>query len=241
MLNVIVTGGSRGLGLAMAGIFAAEGYSVIAVARSQSAELSDLITKPGPGTVAFEPFDFANTSEIAVFVRHLRKTYGSIHGLVNNAGIGTEGILATMPEADIEQLIKINTLAPVLLTKHVVRTMMADGGGRIVNISSIVASSGFKALSVYSATKASLLGFTRSLAREVGPLGITVNAVAPGFIETDLTKGLGDKGTDKIRSRSALKRMANADDVAHAVSYLLSDKAANITGTVITVDAGGTA
>jgi 3-oxoacyl-[acyl-carrier protein] reductase len=241
MRNVVVTGGSRGLGLAIGETLAGDGFNVVAVARSQSPELSALMARANPGKVTFEAFDLDRTAEIAAFVRTLRKTYGSLYGLINNAGIGTEGILATMPDAEIERLIRINTLSPLLLTKHVVRTMMADGGGRIVNMSSIVASSGFKALSVYSATKASLTGFTRSLAREVGPLGITVNAVAPGFIETGLTKGLGDKGAEQIRKRSALRRMARPEDVAHAVSYLLSDKAANVTGTVMTVDAGGTA
>jgi len=223
---------------------AAEGHTVIAVARSQTEDLAELMARqdrPGAGPVRFELFDLAQTSKIAGFVRALRKTYGSFHGLVNNAGVGTEGLLATMSEAEIERLIALNTLSPILLTKHVLRTMMADGGGPIVNISSIVATSGYKALSVYSATKASLNGFTRSLAREVGPLGITVNAVAPGFIETDLTKRLGAKEADQIRKRSALRRMARPEDGAHAVSYLLSDKAVNVTGTVMTVDAVGTA
>ena len=240
MRNVLVTGGSRGLGLAIAETLAGEGFGVIAVARTQTDDLTRLMQQH-PDRVHFEPFDLGETGKIASFVRALRKNHGSIYGLVNNAGVGIEGILATMPEADIERLIRINTLSPLLLTKHVVRLMMADGGGRIVNMSSIVATSGYKALSVYSATKASLLGFTRSLAREVGPLGITVNAVAPGFIETDLTKGLAAGQAEQIRKRSALRRMASATDVAHAVSYLLSDKAANVTGTVITVDAGGTA
>lgn len=228
------------MGLAIAETLAGEGFGVIAVARTQTDDLTRLMQQH-PDRVHFEPFDLGETGKIASFVRALRKNHGSIYGLVNNAGVGIEGILATMPEADIERLIRINTLSPLLLTKHVVRLMMADGGGRIVNMSSIVATYGYKALSVYSATKASLLGFTRSLAREVGPLGITVNAVAPGFIETDLTKGLAAGQAEQIRKRSALRRMASATDVAHAVSYLLSDKAANVTGTVITVDAGGTA
>ena len=244
MSNVIVTGGSRGLGLGIARLLACEGRCVIAIARNQSPELTKLAKEfdnSTAGQVRFEPFDFEKTADIANLVRRLRKTHGSIHGLVNNAGIGTDGLLATMPEAAIERLVRINTIAPVLLTKHVVRTMMADGQGRIVNISSIVASSGYKGLSVYSATKSSLIGFTRSLAREVGSLGITVNAVAPGFIDTEMTSGLVDQSLEKIRQRSALHRMAGVDDVAHAVSYLLSEKARNITGTVLTVDAGGTA
>jgi 3-oxoacyl-[acyl-carrier protein] reductase len=119
--------------------------------------------------------------------------------------------------------------------------MMADGEGRIVNISSIIASTGYNGLSVYGATKAAATGFTRSLAREVGKLGITVNAIAPGFIDTELTHSLGGEGRQKIAGRSALKRLPEADDVASMVDYLLGEGGRNITGTVLTVDAGNTA
>src|SRR6201999_91363 len=135
----------------------------------------------------------------------------------------------------------LNVLSPVILTKYVVRHMMADGEGRIVNISSIIASTGFNGLSVYGATKAAATGFTRSLAREVGKLGITVNAIAPGFIDTELTQNLGGEGRQKIASRSALKRLPAADDGASMGEYLLGDGGRNITGTVLTVDAGNTA
>src|SRR5206468_12103286 len=120
------------------------------------------------GSITFVPFDLGCTNELPQLVKHVRKTYGPIFGLVNNAGIGTSGVLASMRDADVETLIRINTLAPVLLTKYVVRTMLAGQGGRIVNISSIVSATGYTGLSVYSATKASLIGFTRSLARELG-------------------------------------------------------------------------
>jgi len=138
-------------------------------------------------------------------------------------------------------VVRLNTTSPMVLTKYVVRAMMADGGGRIVNISSIVASTGYSGLSVYAATKASLLGFTRSLAREVGRAGINVNAVAPGFVATDMTQSLTEEDKQKIVRRSALKRMVDVDDVANAVEFLMSERAKNITGTVITVDAGNTA
>jgi 3-oxoacyl-[acyl-carrier protein] reductase len=118
---------------------------------------------------------------------------------------------------------------------------MADAGGRIVNISSITASAGYNGLSVYAATKASLVGFTHSLAREVGCMGVNVNAVAPGFIATEMTRGLTEEQRQQIERRSALKRLAEVDDVADAVHFLLSDQSKNITGTVITVDAGNTA
>jgi len=119
--------------------------------------------------------------------------------------------------------------------------MMADGSGRIVNLSSIVASTGYSGLSVYGATKSSIIGFSRSLAREVGRMGVTVNSVAPGFIQTDMTESITEEQRQQIERRSALRRLAGVDDVANAVEFLLSDKAKNITGTVITVDAGSTA
>jgi len=174
-------------------------------------------------------------------IKTIRKSFGPIFGLVNNAGISYEGILATMHNSQIERLVRLNTVSPMVVTKYVVRSMMAEGGGRIVNIASIMASTGFSGLSVYGATKASINGFTRSLAREVGRLGITVNSVAPGFVETDMTHGLKDEQRQQIVRRSALQRLAEVDDVANAVEFLLSDRAKNITGTVLTVDAGSTA
>lgn len=118
---------------------------------------------------------------------------------------------------------------------------MSEGDGRIVNISSIIGFTGYSGLSVYGATKASMLGFTRSLAREVGKLGITVNAVAPGFMETDMTESMTAVQREKIASRAALKRLVNVEDVAGSVSFLMSNSARNITGTVMTIDAGNTA
>jgi 3-oxoacyl-[acyl-carrier protein] reductase len=146
-----------------------------------------------------------------------------------------------MHNSDIEKLVRLNTLAPIILTKYAARAMMTGGGGRIINISSIVADNGASGLSVYAATKASLLGFTRSLAREIGKLGVTVNAVAPGFMMTEMTQSMNDAQRDKIARRSALNRLVDVEDVAHAVSYLMSDGARNVTGTVLTVDAGNTA
>jgi 3-oxoacyl-[acyl-carrier protein] reductase len=238
--NVIVTGGSRGLGLGTAIKLRDAGYRVIAVARRTSDEI-DAET----GALHFWPCDLADIDAIPALVKNIRAEFGQIYGLVNNAGIGTSGLLANMRLADIERTVRLNTLSPIVLTKQVVRAMMADGGkagsGRIVNISSIVSTTGFSGLAVYGATKASLVGFTKSLAREVGPLGITVNAVAPGFVDTAMTDGLEGARREQIVRRSPLHRLAEIEDVANAIAFLMSDAARNITGTVLTVDAGSTA
>ena len=240
MRNVLVTGGSRGLGLAIATRLAFCGYRVVALARSATDELRTAMSVHGEALV-FHACDLTDTAGIGAMVGELRRRVGPLYGLVNNAGLGTAGLLSMMRDPDIEALVRLNTLVPLLLTKYVVRSMMAERQGRIVNISSIVASSGYKGLSAYSATKASLEGFTRSLAREVGQLGITVNAVAPGFVDTAMTHAMDDKEREQIARRSALRRMAEPDDVAAAVEYLLGEKARNITGVVLTVDAGNTA
>jgi 3-oxoacyl-[acyl-carrier protein] reductase len=244
MHNVLVTGGSRGIGLAIARRLTAAGYHVIAVARRESDELKaavDEAVKLGRGLLHFRPFDLSEIDAIPAFVKQLRDEFGAIYGLVNNAGIGTEGLLATMHNSEIEALLRLNVLSPVILTKYVVRHMMADGAGRIINMSSIIASTGYNGLSVYGATKAAATGFTKSLAREVGKLGITVNAIAPGFIDTELTESLSDDQRKRIASRSALRRLPDTDDVARMVEYLLGDGGRNITGSVMTIDAGNTA
>jgi 3-oxoacyl-[acyl-carrier protein] reductase len=244
MHNILVTGGSRGIGLSIARKLAGSGYRVIAVARRESDELRDSIenaAKPESGRIVFRAFDLSETDAIPAFVKSLRDEFGAIYGLVNNAGIGTEGLLATMHNSEIEALIRLNVLSPIILTKYVVRHMMADGGGRVINMSSIIASTGYNGLSVYGATKAAATGFTRSLAREVGKLAITVNAIAPGFVDTELTQSLGAEQKQRIAGRSALRRLPETDDVANMVEYLLGEGGRNITGTVLTVDAGNTA
>ena len=244
MRSIIVTGGSRGLGLGIGARLAAGGFRVIAIARHETAELRAAAAaagQAGHGALHFRAFDLAELEGIAALVASLQQEFAPLYGLVNNAGIGTSGVLAIMPDAQIERLVRINLLASMTLSKYVVRRMMSARGGRIVNISSIVASTGYHGLSVYSATKAGLLGFTRSLAREVGPLGITVNAVAPGFVDTEMTRELDEGERGKIVRRSALRRLVTSDDVAGAVEFLMSDAAHGITGTTLTVDAGNTA
>lgn len=244
MRNVIVTGGSRGLGLAIAQRLARSGYRSIAIARNHNSNLAAAIEEANSaahGSFYFERCDLADIESTPEIVKCIRQKFGPIYGLVNNAGISFDGPLAIMSADKIDQMVRINTLSPLIMTKSVIRWMMADGGGRIVNIASITAFTGYSGLAVYGATKASIVGLTRSLAREVGRLGINVNAVAPGFVETNMTQGLSEDQLEKIRRRSALKRFPDTDDIASTVEFLFSDGAKNITGSVITVDAGNSA
>ena len=244
MDNVVVTGASRGIGLAIARKLAASGYGVTAVARRSGDELEAAIEaceRQAVGSLRFAALDLSQIEAIPDFVRQLRRQNGPIYGLVNNAGIGPEGLLAMMPDSQIEALLRLNSLSPIVLTKYVVRGMMAEGRGRVVNLSSIIASTGYNALSVYGATKAAMVGFTKSLSREVGRLGITVNAVAPGFIDTEMTRGLDEAQRHRIADRSALRRLAEAEDVANMAAFLIGETGRNITGAVMTVDTSATA
>jgi len=244
MPNVMVTGVSRGLGLAISRHLAASGYRVIGVARTASQELAKAqaaAREDGRGAIEHIAFDLSQIDKIHDLVSDARRAYGALHGLVNNAAIGTDGLLGIMHNSQIEELIRLNVTAPIVLTKFAVRNMMADGGGRVINIGSIIGFTGYSGLSVYGATKSAIIGFTRSLSREVGKVGITVNAIAPGFMDTELTKGLDGDQRAQIARRSALRRLPEADDVARTVEFLLGEGGRNISGTTITVDAGATA
>jgi 3-oxoacyl-[acyl-carrier protein] reductase len=238
--SVLVTGASRGIGLAIAARLAAAGYDVTALARTQGPAL-DAAIAASDGRIRFIGFDLADIDAVPEMVRTLKAEHGAIWGLVNNAGMGLDGLLANTHNSQIEAVIRLNVTAPIVLTKYVVRGMLTGEGGRIVNLSSIIGSTGYTGLSVYGATKASMIGFTKSLAREVGRQGVTVNAVAPGFIETEMTEGLGDEGKEQVRRRSALRRLAEVGDVAAMVEFLMGDGGKNITGAVLTIDAGNTA
>jgi len=241
--NVIVTGASRGLGLEISRTVAAAGYRVLAIARGCTDELKEAsrVAVSSGGAIEFRACDLSDAQQISPLVRSLRADFGPFYGLVNNAGVGTHGVLGIMRDQDIEGLIRLNVLSPILLTKYVIRSMMIERSGRIINVASVVGFTGYSGLSVYGATKAALIGFTRSLAREIGQLGITVNAIAPGFIDTDMTKELDESQREKITRRSALRRLADPIDVARSVEFLLGEAGRNITGAVITVDAGSTA
>jgi len=237
---VVVTGASKGLGLAICRRLLKESYKVVGISRTSTEEF-EALQKEYAEALFFEPYDFSNTKEIQALVRKVTKAHGKIYGLINNAALGHDGVLATMHETQIRELIAVNVEAPIILTKYASRSMLMKLRGRVINIGSIIASTGFNGLSVYGATKASLTGFTKSLSRELGKANITVNTIAPGYMETAMTSGLQGDKLDSIKRRSPLGSLATVDDVAGAVIYLLSDDAKRVTGTTITVDAGSTA
>ncbi|CAM5206796.1 SDR family NAD(P)-dependent oxidoreductase [Alishewanella longhuensis] len=234
---VIVTGASRGLGLAICRQLLQAGYSVLGLARTQSDDLSQLQQQG----LDFCAADLSELDNIPALCNELTKQYGRPYALINNAAVGYDGVLATMHNSEINSLLNLNIQAPILLSKYLLRPMLLNQSGRIVNISSIIARTGFNGLSVYAASKAALEGFSKSLAREVGKAGITVNCVAPGYMQTEMTQSLQGDKLESIKRRSPLGRLATADDAAAAVLYLLSEQASAVTGTTITVDAGSTA
>ena len=237
---VLVTGGGKGLGFAITGQLLEEGYTVLVASRSKSEELSAL-EKQCSGRVYYEPLDLNDAGSIHDWCTAAVRRYGVPYALINNAAIAHDGILGTMHESQIIETICVNVTATIILTKYISRSMLREGTGRIVNVSSIIAISGFSGLSVYAASKSALIGFTKSLARELGKANITVNAVAPGYMKTAMTEGISDSQLEQIERRSALRRLASSKEAAAAIVFLLSVSAAAITGTTITVDAGSTA
>ena len=235
--TVLVTGASRGLGLAIARELLANDFKVVGVARTESAELKALDAK----RFAFEKFDLARLDGIGSLVESLEAKHGRFHGLVNNAGIGLGGELTKMADADIRQVVEVNLLAPILLCKYVAAGMLVAKGGRIVNVASIISISGFHGMSVYGATKAGLVGLTKSLARELGKAGVTVNAISPGFLDTEMTGPIDREKMAALKKRSPFNRLPDVSEVAKAVAFLMSDGAAAISGTNLVIDLAATA
>lgn len=240
MKTVVVTGVSRGLGLAVAQrVLSDPAFRLVGLSRTLSADFQALMQQ-APGRSGFVACDIGESDALGGIVRAIAKDHGPIFGLVNNAAIGPDALLASMHQADIEQVLRVNLLGPILLTRLVARTMLARREGRIVNIGSIAAGSGFSGLSVYAASKAGLAGFTRSLSRELGKRGITVNCVAPGYMETAMTEAMPEEKQAQVRRRAPLG-LARPEDAAGAVMYLLGPDGARVTGSTITVDGGSTA
>jgi 3-oxoacyl-[acyl-carrier protein] reductase len=234
---ILVTGGSRGLGLAIVRTLLGRGDSVATFARNSTQEIEKLLADY-PNKFDFSEGDMFNSKVFNGLVKGFEKKLGGLTGLVNNAGTVSEALLARQDVENIEMLLEVNLKGPLLLTREVSRGMMIRKFGRIVNISSIVSVSGYKGTAAYSATKGGLNAMTRALARELGGRNITVNTVAPGYMETDLVKQMSSRHLAQIVRRTPLGRPGTVQDVSDVVEFLLSDKARFISGQTIVVDGG---
>jgi 3-oxoacyl-[acyl-carrier protein] reductase len=235
----LVTGGSRGLGAELVDAYLRAGYRVSTCARSET----DAVREWAAGSDTKDRFQFtsADVSDPAAADRCVKEAvarWGHIDALVNNAGVAREGIIGLFGNEAIDQVIDLNMKGTVYVTRAASRAMLARRSGAIVNVSSVVGISGYRGLAVYGATKAALDGFTRSLARELGSRGITVNGVAPGYLTTEMTDGLDDDQLGQISRRTPLGRLGEPEDVARAVLFLTDPANSFITGQVLVVDGG---
>ncbi|WP_331274589.1 3-oxoacyl-[acyl-carrier-protein] reductase [Clostridium botulinum] len=238
--NAIVTGASRGIGRAIAIKLADLGANVVLNYRSDINSVNEVVKEiesKGVKAVAIQG-DISKFEDAKKIVDEAMEKLGSIDILVNNAGITKDTLLMRMKEEEFDNVIEVNLKGVFNCTKHVVPIMMKQRSGKIINISSVVGLSGNAGQSNYAAAKAGIIGFTKSVAKEIASRGITVNAVAPGFIATDMTEVLSDKVKENIKNNIPLKRVGDAKDIANTVAFLSSNMASYITGQVISVDGG---
>jgi 3-oxoacyl-[acyl-carrier protein] reductase len=236
---VLVTGGSRGIGRAIAGSLAAEGASVVLAARDE-ARLGEAVEeiKGAGGLAEAVSIDVSDRASVAAATAKVLDSHGKIDGLVNNAGVTRDNLLLRMKDEEWEAVLATNLTGVFLCTQAVLRSMIKQRSGRIVNITSVVGLMGNAGQANYAASKAGVVGFTKSVAREVASRGITANAVAPGFIDTDMTASMTDKAKQAVIAAIPMGRVGRPEDIAGAVTYLISDAAAYITGQVLGVDGG---
>jgi 3-oxoacyl-[acyl-carrier protein] reductase len=235
----IVSGGSRGLGRSTVEALANEGYAVATFSRSSSEFIEERRrADPDARQFLWEQVDGSDPAALRSFVKGVTKRFGRIDVLVNNAAIAMEGVLALAHEADVHKTIAVNLEGTIHLAQACSRVMLGQRSGVIINVSSIVGMRGYAGLAVYSATKGAMDAFTRSMARELGPRGIRVNSVAPGYLETELSSSLDHDQKQQIVRRTPLGRLGSLEDVSSAITFLVSPAAKFITGVTLVVDGG---
>jgi 3-oxoacyl-[acyl-carrier protein] reductase len=235
----VVTGGSKGLGAGLVEAFLEAGYCVETCARSSSEQVRAWEDDPQlKERFHFARADVSSAEEAERFVKDAVGRWGRIDVLVNNAGVARDGVIGLFADAALDQVVDLNVKGTVYVTRAASRVMLRQHGGSIVNVSSVVGLSGYRGLSVYGATKAALDGLTRALARELGSRGITVNSVAPGYLRTEMSHGLGAEQLDQIERRTPLGRLGEPCDVARAVLFLTDPDNRFVTGQVLVVDGG---
>lgn len=238
-LVVVLTGGSRGLGWAIAERLLGEGHTVCTISRSATSCVDRARADPAfSGRFVFEPVDLADVDAVQGFIQRVHDRFGRIDALVNNAAVAMDGLLTLTPQSTIDRILEINLTGTLAITKSCLRHMMVKRRGAVINISSIIGIRGYSGLSVYAATKGALDATTRALAREVGPAGITVNSIAPGYLETEMSHGLSASQTQQIVRRTPLGRLGQVGDVLPVVEFLLSPNSRFVTGQTIVVDGG---
>lgn len=238
---VLITGGSRGIGKAIAKKFAKEGYDIVINYVSESAELGKVkeeIIENRNVDILFVKADVTNYNGCEEMIKEVINKFGRIDVLVNNAGITKDGLLMRMKEEDFDKVIEVNLKGTFNVTKNVIPYMMKQRSGKIVNISSVVGIGGNAGQANYAASKAGIIGFTKSVAKELASRNILANCVAPGFIKTDMTDVLSDAVKENINKQIPLNKMGEADEVANAVYFLASEENTYITGQVLNVDGG---
>ena len=236
--TVLVTGGTRGIGRAIVDAASQAGANVAFTYRSSSETADALAAEIGPDRALAIQADAASADDAASSVEAVLEKWGAIDGLVVNAGITRDGLMIRMDAEAWQQVIDTNLTGAFHVCKAAYRPMMKQRAGSIVTISSVVGVTGNAGQANYAASKAGLIGFTKSLARELGGRGVRANVVAPGYIETDMTADLGDAVTESMAGQIPLKRLGQPGDIAAAVLFLLSDAAAYVTGHVLHVDGG---
>ena len=234
----LVTGASRGIGHGIATMLAARGAHVVAAARSNHADTTVAAIKEGGGAAEVASVDVGDRGAVEQMIAATLERHGRIDILVNNAGITRDQLLLRMKQNDWDEVMKTNLTGAFLCAQAVIRPMIRQRGGRIVSVSSVVGQAGNAGQANYAASKAGLIGFSRALAREVASRGITVNVVAPGLIDTEMTRAISEKAHGDWAAQIPLGRLGATTDVAAAVCFLVSDEASYITGQVLAVNGG---